>query len=102
MRRAAAILGIPVDEGRWPRLVDAARFESMKRNVARFGHTGPGSAFIDPAAFFATGRNGQWRGLLGDTELALYRRAVAERVAPDLADWLENGGSVPPDPGRSA
>ena len=98
MRRVSAILDMPVNDESWPRLVDAARFQSMKRDVARFGHAGPGSAFIDPSAFFRSGRNGQWRGLLGDTELALYRRVLAERVTPDLADWLATGGPVPGEP----
>ena len=93
MRRVSALLGIPVDEARWPRLVAAARFESMKRNALRFGPSGPSGIWKDPAAFFARGENGQWRGLLGEAELALYRRAMAERVAPDLAAWLENGSA---------
>ena len=93
MRRASAILGIPVDETLWPRLVDAAGFDSMKRNVQQFAPGGPG-VWVDPASFFAKGENGQWRGVLGETELALYRRAMAERLAPDLSHWLENGGVV--------
>ena len=90
MRRVSAILGIPVDESRWPALVDAARFESMKRNAGQYGP----SIWKDPAAFFASGANGQWRGLLGEDELALYRGLMAERLAPDLARWLENGGAA--------
>ena len=92
MRRVSATLGIPVDEARWPQLVDAARFDSMKRNALQFGLGGSSSMWNDPAAFFAKGANGQWRGLLGEAELVLYRRVMAERLAPDLADWLENGG----------
>ena len=92
MRRVSAILDIPVDEARWPRLVDAARFDSMKRNAEQFG---PSNMWSDKAAFFAKGENRQWRGLLGEAELELYQRVAAERVPPDLAHWLESGGPVP-------
>ena len=91
MRRLSAILGIPVDEAHWPGLVDAARFDSMKRNALQFGPSGPSTIWLDPAAFFARGENGQWRGLLGEEELALYKEVMTERLAPDLAEWLENG-----------
>ncbi len=104
MRRVSALLDIPIDEAQWPRLVEAARFESMKRNAER---TVAGGNWRDPAAFFAKGEHGQWRGVLGGEELALYRAALRERLPPDLADWLENGGAgksarlaaVPLEPG---
>ncbi len=93
MRRVSEILGIPVNEERWPRLVDAARFESMKRRASEL--VPPGGR--DPAAFFAKGKSGQFEAVLGPIERALYRRAMTERVAPDLADWLENGGMARAD-----
>ena len=34
MRRLAGLLGIPVDEERWPALVRAATFESMRADAA--------------------------------------------------------------------
>ena len=64
MRQMAARLGIDVDEHRWPRLVQAATFESMR---SRAGTTVPGGGpehWIDPAAFFSRGTSGQWRDLL--------------------------------------
>jgi len=88
MRRVSHLLGIPVDERHWPRLVDAARFASMKQRASQLVPAWR----RDPAAFFAKGEVGEFEGVLGAVELALYRRAMAERVAPDLADWLENGG----------
>ena len=91
MRRLAAILDIPVDAELWSGLVEAAGFDSMKQRAPLLVPSG-GSAWKNPAAFFAKGKHGRWQDVLGADELALYRRAVAERVAPDLADWLENGG----------
>ena len=72
MRQMAARLGIDVDEHRWPRLVQAATFESMR---SRAGTTVPGGGpehWIDPAAFFSRGTSGQWRDLLDDADLARY------------------------------
>ena len=93
MRRLAAILDIPVDEAIWSDLVNAAGFESMKQRAAMLVPSG-GRAWKDPAAFFAKGTHGRWQGILGSEELELYRQAMAERIPPDLAEWLENGGSI--------
>src|SRR5947207_9334500 len=63
MRQLAARLGIGVDEHRWPSLVQAATFESMR---SRAGTTGPGGGpehWSDPAAFFRRGTSGPWRAL---------------------------------------
>ena len=64
MRQLAARLGIHVDEHRWPHLVQAATFESMR---SRADTTVPGGGvehWVDPAAFFSRGTSGQWRDLL--------------------------------------
>src|ERR1700727_2190881 len=63
MRQLAARLGIDVDEHRWPRLVQAATFESMRARAATTVPAGGPEHWIDPAAFFSRGTSGQWRGL---------------------------------------
>jgi aryl sulfotransferase len=76
MRQLAARPGTGVGEHRWPRLVRAATFESMR---SRAGTTVPGGGpvhWIDPAAFFSRGTSGQWRGLLDDAGLARYAARV--------------------------
>jgi hypothetical protein len=102
MRQMAARLGIDVDEHRWPRLVQAATFESMR---SRAGTTVPGGGpehWIDPAAFFSRGTSGQWRDLLDDADLARYAaRAGARvrqprRVGASRADRLRSpSGGIP-------
>ena len=94
MRRLAAFLGIPVDEGRWPTLVRAARFDAMKQ---RAGDTAPGShlgEWRSASDFFRKGRMQAWREALGAESLALYERAMAERYEPDFRRWLERGGAA--------
>ena len=62
MRHLALRLGIDVDERRWPGLVQAATFESMRsRAYTTVPDIGP-EQWIDPAAFFSHGTSGQWRG----------------------------------------
>src|SRR6266704_1246441 len=88
MRQMAARLGIDVDEHRWPRLVQAATFESMR---SRADTTVPGGGpehWIDPAAFFSRGTSGQWRDLLDDADLARYAARVRALASDNLVEWV--------------
>src|SRR6266700_4150031 len=88
MRQMAARLGIDVDEHRWPRLVQAATFESMR---SRAGTTVPGGGpehWIDPAAFFSRGTSGQWRDLPDDAGLARYAARVRALASGNLVEWV--------------
>ena len=53
MRKLAAHLGIKVDEDRWPRLVEAATFESMRNRADTTVPGGGREHWIDPAACFS-------------------------------------------------
>ena len=88
MRALAAHLGIEVDEDRWPSLVHAATFESMR---SRADTTVPGGGrdhWIDPVAFFSRGTSGQWRDLLDDADLTRYAARVRSLASDDLVEWL--------------
>lgn len=88
MRRLAAHLEIEVHEGRWPALVEAATFDSMR---SRADTTVPGGGrdhWIDPVAFFSRGTSGQWRDLLDDADLARYAARVRALAPDDLVEWL--------------
>ena len=87
MRQLAARLGIDVGEHRWPRLVQAATFESMRsRADTTVPDAGP-EQWIDPAAFFSHGTSGQGRDLLDDADLGRY----AARCAPSRATTSSTG-----------
>ncbi len=88
MRQLAAHLGIDVDEDRWPRLVQAATFESMRDRAATTVPGGGREQWIDPTAFFSRGTSGQWRDLLDDVDLARYAARVRALTSDDLVEWL--------------
>ncbi len=95
MRRISGLLGIPINEAIWPELVDAASFENMKENAETLAPTsGHANQWLDKARFFNKGSHGQWRGVLGEAELALYRQVMNGRLEPELAHWLENGAGA--------
>ena len=99
MRRISAFLGIPVNEAIWLDLVEAATFESMKRNGAqilgaklehlfRGGHE----------TFLHKGTNEQWRDALTEADLELYEKHAHAALSPGLFNWLRDGRRVAGDP----
>lgn len=91
MRRLATILEIDVDEGRWPALVDAARFESMKDRADVLAPNAESGLWHDNARFFAEGRLGSWRDIVPAEQLARYDERVAALTDPELAAWIHHG-----------
>ncbi|HEY8543996.1 MAG TPA: sulfotransferase domain-containing protein [Acidimicrobiales bacterium] len=87
MRRLAAHLGIEVADERWPRLVEAATFTSMRSRADMTAGAGR-EHWIDPVEFFHRGTSGQWQDLLDDADLARYAARVRSLAPPDLVTWL--------------
>ena len=88
MRALAAHLGIEVPEDRWPALVGAATFDSMR---SRADTTVPGGGrehWVDPARFFNRGTSGQWRDLLDADDVARYAARVRSLAPDDVVDWV--------------
>lgn len=95
LRRLADTLEIEVTDGRIEEFAAAATFTSMKARTEDLVPNARGGFWRDTGAFFRTGRNGQWRGLLDDDGLRRYEDRVARLVGPDLAAWAHDGGTVP-------
>lgn len=98
MKRIARFLEIDVPDSLWPQLVEAASFESMKRDgdaLIPFAHQlwegGPGR-------FLNKGTNGRWRDVVANEDLALYEAKVRSEFSPALAQWVEHGRLVAGDP----
>jgi aryl sulfotransferase len=94
MRSLAAWLGIEAPADRWPSMVHACRFETVKANPEKVL-----GDFIDKAfegggqTFIYKGTNGRWRDVLSAEELALYDEAKRKTLPADCARWLEEGGA---------
>ncbi len=97
MRRIAAFLGIQTPAALWPRLVEAASFDAMKREGAII--LGPLNALFEGGSdrFIFKGSNGRWKEELSGDDLALAEK-LAARFSPGLRRWLEGGRRVAGDP----
>lgn len=97
MRRVAEFVQIDVPAERWPVLVDAAGFETMRQQA----HKLLPETFLmfegGPTSFVYKGTNGRWRDVLDADDLVCYERAAAA-LPPDLRRWLEEGSLVAGDP----
>ena len=92
MHRLARELGIVVDEARWPSLVSAATFESMRNRADELAPAIEVPGFWhDNNRFFNKGVSGQWRSVIGDDQLRSYQRRLEELAPPDLARWAIGG-----------
>ncbi len=89
MRRLGGLLGIPVDEARWPALVHAATFSAMREGASAPDALG---VLKDPVAFFRHGVSGDGVRLLSSGERARYLARVATMAPPDLLAWLHREG----------
>ena len=90
MRRVAAALDVPVDEGRWPDFVDAATFDSMRSRAAVTApdvHTG---LWISPEGFFRSGGTRDWATLLTPDDISRFDQRLKE-LAGDTVDWIIRG-----------
>jgi aryl sulfotransferase len=85
MRRLADRLHLVVAEDRWPGLVHAAGFQSMRAQADRLI---TGSVVKDRAEFFRRGSSGAGAEALSADDIATYQER-ARRLAPsDLLAWL--------------
>ncbi len=98
MRRISDFLDIDTPETVMPALVEAARFETMKRD---------GDALLpqlkqafDRGAdrFLNQGRSGRWREYLRTEDVARYEAIVHRAASKGLAGWMESGRRTAGDP----
>jgi aryl sulfotransferase len=98
MRRIAGFLGIDIPEKLWPELVEAARFETMKKNGAQILPHATMAWDKGYERFLFKGSNERWRGVLSEEQLARYEARVNAELEPVLAQWLANGRLKAGDP----
>lgn len=95
MRKLADYLEIEVPEERWPAVVNACRFETVKANPEKVTQRNVGMIWKGGGdTFIYKGTNGRWKDVLSAQELELYDAAIRKALPPDCARWLEQGGPV--------
>jgi aryl sulfotransferase len=101
MQRIADFLGIIVPTRVMPSLVEAARFESMKK--AGNDQFPKLTRVFDKGAerFINQGRSGRWREFLTPEDVGRYEAIVKRACTPGLARWLEGGRGSAGEPGQS-
>ena len=88
MRRIARFLDIPIDETKWPDIVEYCTFDWMKQNATK--SVPLGGAFWDGGAetFINKGVNGRWVDTLTAADAAEYEARTVRELGPECAHWL--------------
>ena len=91
MRRIASFLGIPIDERRWPQIVEYCSFDWMKQHATK--SVPLGGAFWDAGAqvFINRGINGRWVDVLTPQECAEYEQRAVRELGSECAHWMLTG-----------
>lgn len=89
--KVAGLLGVTHPPALMERLVEAARFDNMRANAARFAPSGGKGFMKSDTDFFHSGTSGKWVGALTDEELGAYDARMEASLTPRERAWLEHG-----------
>ena len=92
IRKIAAHLQIPIDESRWPAILEHCSFEYMREHGEK---TVPlGGAIFEGGAktFINKGVNGRWRSVLTAQDNQRYEDMARRELGAECAGWMKNGG----------
>ena len=98
MRRMSEFLGIATPDALMPSLVEAATFESMKRDAAAIVPVAAEVWEGGAERFVYKGTNGRWREVLTADDLARYEALAARKWTPAQDAWIRGGRLVAGDP----
>jgi aryl sulfotransferase len=101
MKRVAEFLEIKTPDHIWPRLVEAASFEAMKRDGGRLMPQVERLFVGGHQNFFHKGTNNRWRDVLTEADVNLYERKIRAELTPALIRWLTEGRLVAGNPRTS-
>lgn len=96
MRRISKFLDIPVEEARWPTIVEHCTFEYMKDHAQYVAPLGGSLWDGGGATFINKGTNGRWAELLTETDVRAYEKRARAELGADCARWLATG-ALPED-----
>lgn len=91
IRRIAAFLDIPIDEAKWPVIVEHCSFDYMKANAQTLSTVLNDFWKGGMRSFIHKGTNDRWRGVLTVEEIQKYEATARANLSPDCAAWLAAG-----------
>lgn len=94
IRQIAAHLRIPIDESRWPAILEHCSFDYMREHGDK---TAPlGGAIFEGGAktFINKGTNGRWRDVLTAQDCQRYEDMARRELGPECAQWLMSGEKI--------
>lgn len=98
MRRISDFLGIDTPQGLMPQLVEAATFETMKRDGEALLPRIKEAFDRGSDRFLNKGTNGRWKDFLTRDDLARYDALIRSKLSPEMARWIEHGRLIAGDP----
>ena len=94
VQRFANILGIELSQRRNLDICEAVNFSEMKKKASSYAPASGKPIFKSDEAFFNSGKNSQWRGILKNEELKHYSFRINELLSSKDVDWIENGSGL--------
>ncbi len=91
VQKVAKHIGVSHPPEVMDKLVEAARFDSMKKNADRFAIAQGRGVWRDDAGFFDSATSNKWEGILTEEDLAAYDSAIDTLLSPAQRRWLEFG-----------
>ena len=91
MRHIAAFLDIPIDEQRWPTIVEHCTFDYMKANASRDLPMVESMLEGGADSFIFKGTNGRWTEVLSKDDCRLYETMAEKQLGHECATWLATG-----------
>ncbi|MEK0083546.1 sulfotransferase domain-containing protein [Benzoatithermus flavus] len=91
IRRIAAFLEIPIDERRWPAILEHCSFEHMKAHGSKSVPLGGACWDGGAQTFVHKGTNGRWHDVLTEDDCRRYEAMVRQRLGEACAHWLATG-----------
>ncbi|HTT97958.1 MAG TPA: sulfotransferase domain-containing protein [Rhizomicrobium sp.] len=91
IRRIAKFLDIPIDESKFPAIVEHCTFDYMKAHAAQSAPLGGGLWEGGAETFINKGTNGRWRDLLTPDDVTAYEARALKELGPECARWLATG-----------
>ncbi|MEX0286442.1 MAG: sulfotransferase domain-containing protein [Paracoccaceae bacterium] len=91
MSKVAVALDISHPPELMDQLVEAATFDSMKKNAEKHAPEVHDDFWKDKGNFFHSGTSGKWHGKLTEDQLAAYDARMDSLLSPEERRWLEWG-----------